>query len=139
MERKSHLVKWATIYSERRHGGLSVKNLSILNKALIIKWSWWYASEKEAWWVEVIKRKYGEEEGRWSSHFPRENYGVGLWKSLRRWSFLISNHYSFVVGDGKKTKFWKNSWYGDTSLNAAYPSSFTIACKECLGGGCVER
>ena len=105
-----------------------MKNLSILNKALLSKWSWRYAREKEAWWVEVIRRKYGEEEGGWSSRFPRESYGVGLWKSLRRWSVLVSNHLSFEVGDGKRTKFWKDSWCGDTSLIDVYSSLFTIAC-----------
>ena len=40
---------------------------------------------------------------------------------------MVSNHFSFVVGDGKRTKFWKDSWYSDTSLVDAYPSLFTIA------------
>ena len=104
-----------------------MKNLFILNKALLSKWSWRYGREKEAWWVEVIRRKYGEEGG-WSSRFPRESYGVGFWKSLRRWSVLVSNHLSFEVGDGKRTKFWKDSWCGDTTLIDVYPSLFTIAC-----------
>ena len=128
LERKPHLVKWVTICSKRRNRGLGVKNLSILNNALLSEWSWRYAREKDAWSVEVIRRKYGEEEGGWSSCFPRKSYGVGLWKSLSRWSVLVSNHFSFVVGDGKRTKFWKESWCGDTSLIDAYPSLFTIAC-----------
>ena len=24
---------------------------------------------------------------------------------------MVSNHFSFVAGDGKRTKFWKDSWY----------------------------
>ena len=84
LECKPHLVKWATICSERRNEELGVKNLSILNKALLSKWSWRYAREKEAWWVDVIRRKYGEEEGGWFYRSPRESYGVGMWKSLRR-------------------------------------------------------
>ena len=35
LDRELHLVKWATIWSERRDRGLGVKNLSILNKALL--------------------------------------------------------------------------------------------------------
>ena len=102
--------------------------------------------EKEAWWVEVIRRKYGEEEGGWFSCSPKESYGVGMWKSLRSWSVLVSNHLSFVVGDGKRIKFWKDSWCGDTLLFDAYPSLFTIACAKSawvgevwsaeMGGGC---
>ena len=36
---KPHLVKWDTICLERRNGGLGVKNLSIMNKAFLCKWS----------------------------------------------------------------------------------------------------
>ena len=38
------------------------KNLPSLTKALLSKWSWRFANEKGAWWVEVTRRKYGEEE-----------------------------------------------------------------------------
>ena len=82
-----------------------MENLSIMNKALLCKWSWQYANEKGAWWIEVIRRKYGEEEGGWVSCNPREGFGVGLWKSLRKWGYLVSDHFSYVVGDGKRTKF----------------------------------
>ena len=41
---------------------------------------------------------------------------------------MVSNNFSFVVGDGKRTRFWKDSWCGDTSPIEAYPSLFTIAC-----------
>ena len=36
-----------------------MKNLKSLNKALLCKWSWRFANEKGALWIEVIKGKYG--------------------------------------------------------------------------------
>ena len=63
-----------------------------------------YANEKGAWWIEVIREKYNEEEG-WSSRFLGEGYGVGLWKALRKWGHLVSNRLSFVVLDRKRTMF----------------------------------
>ena len=42
---------------------LGVKSLSILNKALLCKWSWRFAMEREAFWNKVIRGKYGEEQG----------------------------------------------------------------------------
>ena len=41
---------------------------------------------------------------------------MGLWKVLRKWGHLVSNQFSFVVGDRKRIKFWKDRWCGDCSL-----------------------
>ena len=37
LERKPHLVKWVTICSNKRKGGLGVRCLSTLNRALLCK------------------------------------------------------------------------------------------------------
>ena len=111
-----------------------------------LKWSWRLANEKGAWWIEVIRGKYGVEEGGWVSCNPREGFGVGLWKTLRKWGYLVSGRFSYVVGDGKRTKFWKDRWCGDLLLDVALPSLFSRAmekeawmgdlwCYE-YGGGC---
>ena len=39
LERKLHLVRWDLVCLEKCNGGLGVKSLSILNKALLCKWS----------------------------------------------------------------------------------------------------
>ena len=38
MDKKPHLVRWEMVCKEKRSGGLGVKNLSWLNKALLSKW-----------------------------------------------------------------------------------------------------
>ena len=47
----------------KKKGGLGVKCLSILNKALLAKWNWCFANEREALWNQVIRGKYGEDRG----------------------------------------------------------------------------
>ncbi|RVX07796.1 putative ribonuclease H protein [Vitis vinifera] len=80
LERKIHLVKWELVCLEKDNGGLGVKSLSILNKALLCKWSWRFAMEREAFWNQVIRGKYGEEQGGWSSKEARgETHGVDIW------------------------------------------------------------
>ena len=76
LDHKPHLVKWTIVCLDKRFGGWVVKDLSSLNKALHCKWSWCYASESGALWHDVIKGKYGEEEGGWSTCVVREGYGV---------------------------------------------------------------
>ena len=65
MERKPHLVNWDTVCLDKRKGGLGVRRLSILNRALLCKWNWRFANERENFWRHVISRKFGEEEGGW--------------------------------------------------------------------------
>ena len=67
LDSKPHLVKWDTICFDRRRGDLSVKCLHSLNKALLCKWNWRFALEKEAFWRQIISGKYGDLEGGWCS------------------------------------------------------------------------
>ncbi|RVX00466.1 hypothetical protein CK203_037011 [Vitis vinifera] len=84
LERKPHLVNWDTVCLDKRKGGLGVRRLSTLNKALSCKWNWRFANERENLWRHVISRKFGEEEGGWFTREVREGFGVGFWKEIRK-------------------------------------------------------
>ena len=84
LERKPHLVKWDTVCLDKRKGGLGVRRLSTLNRALLCKWNWRFVNERETLWRNVISRKYGEEEGGWYTREVRQGIGVGLWKEIRK-------------------------------------------------------
>ena len=100
LEQKTYLVRWTLVCLDKRKGGLGVKCLSSLNKALLCKWSWRFANERGALWNQVIRGKYGEEQGGWCSKEVKGGYGVGLWKAIRREWHIVSNRLSFVVGNG---------------------------------------
>ncbi|RVW88297.1 putative ribonuclease H protein [Vitis vinifera] len=63
LEQRPHLVRWNLVCLEKKKGGLSVRNLALLDKALLSKWNWHFAIESEALWKQVISNKYGVEEG----------------------------------------------------------------------------
>ena len=46
LDKKSHLIKWATVFSDKKEGGLGVRGLYNLNKALLSKWLWRFANER---------------------------------------------------------------------------------------------
>ena len=82
MEKKPHLVSWATICLDRWNGGLGVKDLGRLNKALHSKWTWRFANEGGDLWNDVMRGKFGEHEkgeGGWVG------YGLEVWKAIWRW------------------------------------------------------
>ena len=47
---KPHLVRWNLICLDKKKGGLGVRNLALMNKALLCKWNLQYANEREAFW-----------------------------------------------------------------------------------------
>ena len=123
---RRQLVRWATICLDKRKGGLGVKSLSTLNKALLCKWSWRFAKERRALWNQVIRGKYGEDQGGWCSQDVSEGYGVGLWKAIRKFGHLVSSKFSFVVGNVQRVSFWKDTLCGDTPLCVSFPSLFAL-------------
>ena len=59
------LVGWRTACIYKEKGGLDVKSLSVVNKALLCKWSWRFATETNSEWKLVISIKYGAEKDGW--------------------------------------------------------------------------
>ncbi|RVW82582.1 hypothetical protein CK203_047098 [Vitis vinifera] len=76
----------------------TVEQTSRLNKALLGKWCWRFASEQDSLWKQVIVRKFGEEEGCWCSGASRESHGMGLWKAIRNGWMEFSKRVAFKVG-----------------------------------------
>ena len=60
LDRKQHLINWKTVCSEKKRGGLGVRNLSKMNQALLCKWNWQFSNDREPLWRNVINIKFGE-------------------------------------------------------------------------------
>ena len=124
--RKIHLVRWAVICKDKRHGGLGLRHLKDFNHALLGKWLWRFPLERESFWRKVIVGKFGEEEGGWTTREVRESYGMGLWKDIRKgWEeFFLKT--SIRIGNGRRTRFWWDIWVGDSKLKDLFPLLFKL-------------
>ncbi|RVW21375.1 putative ribonuclease H protein [Vitis vinifera] len=60
LERKAHLVKWEVVCADKEKGGLGIRKLALLNKALLGRWIWRFTFEKENLWKKVVSVKYGK-------------------------------------------------------------------------------
>ena len=51
----------------------------------------------------------------------------GVWKAIRREWEGIRGRSHFLVGNGKRFKFWKDLWCEDQMLKEAFPNLFLLA------------
>ena len=83
LENRPHLVSWKIICAAKKDGGLGIRSLAILNKALLGKWLWRFANENDPLWKQNIFTKYSFQEGGWCSKGVRDSYGVVVWKAIK--------------------------------------------------------
>jgi hypothetical protein len=126
-DKKLHLVSWNQVCRPLMAGGLGIRNVYKFNQALMGKWLWRYATEREALWHKIIKAKYEYQDGGWCSKEVSGPYGVGLWKHIRRGCDTFSMGVRFEVGIGSKVRFWHDVWCSDQLLKLVFPSLFSIS------------
>ena len=146
LERRPQLVNSEVVCRDKKSGGLGIKKLSILNKALLCKWSWRFMQETDARWNVLIRVKCGEDQGGWCTKMVRARHGVGVWKELRKGWELGGGKMVFEVGNGSRVLFWKDERSGSMALCDAFPNLFVVvAHKDAVskemwspneGGGC---
>ncbi|KAL6330605.1 hypothetical protein AAG906_003213 [Vitis piasezkii] len=75
LERKVHLIKWEVVCAQKEKGGLGIRKLDLLNKALLGKWIWRFAHEKDNLWKKVILVKYDQEGFGWRTNEASGTFG----------------------------------------------------------------
>ena len=123
---KSHLLSWLLVCLEKVKGGLGFGSLGTFNKALLGKWSWRFAIERNPLWKRVLVGKYGQEDEGWCTNGVRGGYGVRVWKAIRNGWEDFKVRMRFKVGSGNRVKFWNDRWCGDLPLRDAFSNFFSI-------------
>ncbi|KAK1284717.1 hypothetical protein QJS10_CPB21g01370 [Acorus calamus] len=54
---RPHLVKWENICLPKSAGGQGAMDLEVMNKALLAKWVWRWATQPTLWWVMLFKER----------------------------------------------------------------------------------
>ena len=81
-------------------------------------------------WNDLIKLKYGIEEGGWFSAEPKGSFGVGLWKVIRREAQQLKQNCKLMLGDGGQIRFWEDKWCGEFPLCDQFPTLYAMAASK---------
>ncbi|RVW82268.1 LINE-1 reverse transcriptase-like [Vitis vinifera] len=127
MEGKTHLVNWEVVCTDKDKGGLGLRKLAMLNKALLGKWIWRFACDKDNLWKQVIKVKYGQEDFGWRPKKATGAVGVRVWKEISKESEWCWDNMTFRVGKGNTIRFWTDVWCSESTLSHCFPHLFGMA------------
>ncbi|RVW15175.1 LINE-1 reverse transcriptase-like [Vitis vinifera] len=116
-----------SVLAKKRNGGLGLRRIATLNRALLGKWTWRFACERDNLWKQVISTKYGQEDYGWRAKKVSGAAGVGVWKEIMKESEWCWENLAFLVGKGSKIKFRKDSWCTDTPLSQCFNHLFVLA------------
>lgn len=91
-------VKWEKLTRPKLEGGLGLRDLSIMNNALILKNVWKVISQNEAMWVLVMCAKYFPGSSFWHTH--RDAACTRIWHAVMQNRAIMANFSRWSLGDG---------------------------------------
>lgn len=115
--RKIHLVAWDVVCTNLRRGGLGIRSLRTMNKAMLGKILWQVYTDHNALWSRAIRYKYLD-----SDQVERIFIVVDtpissvVWNGLRKIRLLVIQFLKWIPIIGSKTHFWYDTWLVDHPL-----------------------
>jgi hypothetical protein len=103
--------------------GLGIEVLEIKNRCLLSKWLFKLLNE-DGVWQELLRKKYLY--NKTLSQVTARTTDSPFWKGLMRVKDDFFERGSFAIGNGHLTRFWEDTWLGQTPLADQYPSLYSI-------------
>lgn len=114
---------WKKLQYTKKEGGLGFKDLPKFNDALLAKQAWRIYSKPDCLFSKLYKARYLKDkqllEGR---RCRSQSYG---WASLLAGIELLKKGCTYIVGNGKDIRVFKDNWL---PVNSPRPASTTINC-----------
>ncbi|XP_058733340.1 uncharacterized protein LOC131604946 [Vicia villosa] len=98
-----HWVKWENVCKPKEKGGLGIRDVGEMNKALLLKWKWRILKEDKAIWSRFLLLRYQD---------PKTK--------------VLASSKDLLSGDDSRRNilFWHNCWVDDHPLRVTFPLLF---------------
>ena len=122
-KRKYRLTKWNIICRPKDQSGLGVEVLELKNKCLLSKWLFKLLNE-EGVWQELLYNKYLS--NKTLAQVEAQPTDSPFWKGLIKVKQDFFARGFFKLGNGEITRFWEDTWLGNSPLKDQYPLLYNI-------------
>lgn len=119
-----HTVRWETICRSKAAGGLWVRDLALMNQALLSKWQWRYSQAKEDLLRQIVCEHYGSTTQDWGTDNNNRAGKSGIWLRISSFCLEFWDNISYKVNAGTRILFWRQVWLGEIQLCSRYPRLF---------------
>jgi hypothetical protein len=109
-QRKLVTVAWKKVCRPYDQGGLGIRSLIVLNESTNLKLCWDMFTSNEHWAI-LLRSRVIRGVGCISHHIHSS-----LWSSIKSEVQTVRDNSGYVIGDGSKVNFWRDTWCGKHSI-----------------------
>jgi hypothetical protein len=102
-------LAWSNICQPKSAGGLGIRSLEFLNKALLARLGWKIVTNQPLLWVEALKGKYLKN-GHSFLDLPSNPSSSWLWKSILKNREVIEKGACLTISNGVNIHVWSSPW-----------------------------
>ncbi|KAE8701523.1 leghemoglobin C2-like [Hibiscus syriacus] len=133
-KKRMHWVSWKKICKPLSGGGLGVVDLNLTNRALLGKWVWKFANEKDSIWKKFFCCKHNVSCHSLDITKALSHKDSWIWRGIvnnfSKNDFIggcLRSHAKIQIGNGESVSFWKDTWLGDCPLKILFPRIFALS------------
>ncbi|GFY80587.1 hypothetical protein Acr_01g0003960 [Actinidia rufa] len=133
LKRKIHLVAWSKLHQSKICGGLGIRDIKLLNEALLLKWWWRFGMDKSSLWRKVLNAKYSMKGRDWIPRMEPTRKVSTIWRNIMQVHIrqpvmfeAFMENAKLRFGDGSTIKFWKDIWMGNLPLQSQFSTLYKI-------------
>ncbi|XP_043694296.1 uncharacterized protein LOC122645006 [Telopea speciosissima] len=115
--RKLVVAKWDLLCRPKSEGGLGIRKLRDVSSALLCKLEW--SNKHDNSMVnKFLRARYMDGNG--SLKTPSSpSSPSSIWPGINKVWSVVQRNERWIIGDGSSIKFWKDYWFGNTSIPMA--------------------
>jgi hypothetical protein len=109
-KKKYHMVKWEAMASPKEFGGLVFIDTRVMNTMLLAKWIFKLDRGDKNMALEVLRKKYLKDK---SFCQTKQRGSSQFWQGLEKAREWYERGLRWILGNGKKIRFWHDVWLED--------------------------
>lgn len=123
---KAHYINWKRFEQSKDAGGLGVRNLQHINRAMIAKLIWKLLENDSCLWCQLMRAKYLHKESFWE--VKKAQKGSSTWSAMLNCISDMKDGCCWVVKDGKKINIKEDPWVPNLHNKKPNPISISSNC-----------